>query len=87
MTDASIRRLGGGGGSGLTNVYSETPSGTVNGSNTDFTLAHTPSSGTLALYLNGARQKLTDDYTLVGAVITFLSAPLTNSLILADYAY
>ena len=68
-------------------IYSEVPSGTVNGSNTTFTLADTPSSGTLQLYVNGFRFKVGagEDYTLSGATITMLTAPPTNSIILADY--
>lgn len=87
MCDVSMRKLPAAGGASGTAVYSEIPSGTINGSNATFTLAHTPASSSLMLYLNGARQKLTDDYTLAGAIITFVSAPLTDSNIVADYVY
>lgn len=66
---------GTGGGSGDTWTVNETPSGTINGSNTVFTLAGTPSSGKLILFLNGVYQKPTTDYTLSGNTITMVTAP------------
>lgn len=63
-----------------------TPTGTVNGVNTDFTLSHTASPTTsLKVWLNGQKQKLTTDYTLTGNTITFLSAPPTNSVIEVEH--
>lgn len=82
IVDAAIS----GSGSGSL-AESEVPSGTVNGSNADFTLANTPLAGSLKLYLNGVRQKVTEDYTLSTATITFNVAPPTGSIILADYRY
>jgi hypothetical protein len=67
--------------------HSEVPTGTVSGTNVTFTLAHTPKSGTLKLYVNGSRQQLTSDYTLSTATITFVVAPELGSIILADYTY
>lgn len=69
----------------VSNVRNEVPSGTVNGSNTSFTIASTPVTGTLRVYVNGVRQKVTDDYTLSGTTITFVYAPLTDSKLLVDY--
>ncbi len=68
-------------------VNDETPTGTVNGSNTAFTLANTPKSGTLKVYVNGQRMQSGsgNDYTLSGVTITFTTAPPTNSVILCDY--
>lgn len=68
-------------------VTEETPSGTINGSNTSFTLANTPTSGTLRLYLNGVRLKsgAGNDYTLSTNIITFTTAPISGDVILADY--
>lgn len=71
-----------------TNVVSnEVPSGTVNGSNTAFTLANTPTAGTVQLYLNGVRLQpgAGNDYTLSGLTITMLYAPQTGDQLLADY--
>lgn len=66
-------------------VFSEVPSGTVNGSNVTFTIANTATSGTLRIFNNGLRLKATTDYSLSGTTITFVSAPLTGDLLLADY--
>lgn len=63
----------------------ETPSGTVNGSNTVFTLTSTPLSGSLKVYVGGVRLRVTEDYTLSGNTITFVSAPETGAIILCDY--
>ena len=72
---------------GANYIDSETPTGTINGVNTSFTLANTPVDGSLKVYLNGARQKLTDDYTLSGKTINFITAPETGSNLLVDYRY
>lgn len=66
---------------------SETPTGDVDGANTDFVLAHTPTAGSLKVYLNGMRMSLTEDYTLATATITFLIAPGSGSIITCDYRY
>jgi hypothetical protein len=66
---------------------SETPSGTINGSNATFTLANTPITGSLHLYLNGRRQAPTADYTIATATITMINVPATGDTLLADYRY
>jgi hypothetical protein len=69
---------------------SEIPSGSINGSNTVFTLAFTPSpAASLELYLNGLRQDAGIDFALSTNTITFLSAstPQTGDLLLASYRY
>ncbi len=71
----------------VNSAYNETPSGTINGSNPTFTLAHTPISGSLMLLLNGAFQTLTTDYTLATATITFGTAPVGGSVLRAFYQY
>lgn len=78
----------GSGGAVYNPVYAEVPSGTINGSNTVFTLAGTPSpSSSLQLYLNGQLQEegVGNDYTLSGQTITFAAGPLTGSVLLAFY--
>ena len=67
----------------------EAPSGTINGSNAVFTLAHTPNpAASLKLYKNGVRMRAGgNDYTLATATITMVSAPLTGDVLLADYRY
>ena len=71
------------------NVFGESPSGTIDGTNTNFTLANTPQAGTLRVYLNGLRQQegAGNDYTVSGNTITFTTAPSTGDVILADYVY
>jgi len=80
----------GGGGSGT--FTKEVPSGTIDGNNVTFTLAHTPISGTENIFLNG--QLLTgsgNDYTISGSTITFTVPPLVGSdsttIIIAFYFY
>lgn len=67
-------------------VYRETPSGSVDSLNTSFTLAHTPKpTESLCLFLNGQLLTYTEDYTLSGNTITFLTAPDTGSFVRASY--
>lgn len=64
----------------------ETPSGTVNGVNTTFSLGYTPVSGSVYLYLNGVLQEGGgNDYTISGSTITMVSAPETGSKLRASY--
>lgn len=67
----------------------EVPSGTIDGSNAVFTLANTPLSGKLLLFLNGLLQDEggSDDFTISGATITFNSAPLSGDKLAAHYIY
>jgi hypothetical protein len=71
-----------------TQIYAETPSGTLNGVNAAFTLNYSPSLSTsVSLYRNGIRQKLGTDYTVSGKTISFApgSIPGAGDLIVADY--
>ena len=67
----------------------ETPTGTVNGTNTEFTLANTPSpASSLQFVVNG--QVLTsggEDFTLATATVTTVTAPPTGSVIRVWYRY
>jgi hypothetical protein len=68
----------------------EVPSGAINGSNTVFTLAFTPSpAGSLELYLNGLRLDAGVDYSLSANTVTFFvgSTPQAGDLLLASYRY
>lgn len=69
-------------------VSNEVPTGSVNGSNTTFTLANTPRSGTVKVYQNGMRLFVGagNDYTISGATITFVTAPITGDNLIVDYA-
>lgn len=66
-------------------VFNETPSGSVNGTNTTFTLTGSPSG--LVLSKNGVVMKpgSGNDYTLSGTTITMATAPATGSVLLATY--
>lgn len=68
-------------------VDKETPSGTVNGSNVTFTLANTPVTGSVHLYVNGLLQEegSGNGYTISGAVCTMTDAPLTGERVRASY--
>lgn len=68
-------------------VDKEVPSGSINGSNTSFTLANTPVAGSEHLYLNGVLQEpgAGNDYTISGGTITMLTAPLSGEKLRASY--
>ena len=78
-------------GSGGATSYgdNETPSGTINGTNKEFTLANAPSpAGNLVLVLNGAVQTAGGvDYTLSSLTITFVNAPPDGSGLKAWYRF
>jgi hypothetical protein len=69
----------------------ETPSGTIDGSNAAFTLAHTPSpGGSLQLFKNGrVMMPAGVDYTLSAGTITYTSGskPQTGDVHIAWYRY
>lgn len=58
-------------------VDGEVPAGTLDGTNTAFTLANTPIAGSEVVYRNGLRMKRGVDYTITAAAITFVSSPIT----------
>lgn len=78
-----------------TRVYRATPTGTVNGSNTAFTIAALIISGTEEVYKNGMLMNAGagNDYTIAYAAtttITFLTAPSSTpftDVILVNYSY
>ena len=72
-----------------TQITRETPSGTLNGSNTAFTLAQTLQVGSEELHLNG---QLLDpgagnDYTISGQNITMLVAPVNTDKLRCSYLH
>lgn len=68
-------------------VYGETPSGSVNGSNTSFSLASTPQNSSLELFWNGVLLEpgSGNDYTISGTTITMLFTPATGDKLRAYY--
>lgn len=64
----------------------ETPSGTINGSNTAFTLAQTPlENDSVELYQDGLKLTYTTDYTISGTSITMVTAPVVGQSLRANY--
>jgi hypothetical protein len=71
-------------------VSGETPTGTINSTNTAFTLANAPITGAVVLLytpLNQPTQFLTttNDFTISGSNVTMNVAPLTGSSLIALY--
>ncbi len=67
-------------------IVRETPSGTINGVNTSFTIANTPSSDTEQLFLNGVLQEPGgEDYTISGTSITMIDAPISGDRLKISY--
>ncbi len=69
-----------------TQPISEVPSGTVNGSNTAFTLSQVPAdTDDLIISVNGAVTRNGTDFTLAGNAITFTIAPETGWTLFSHY--
>ena len=69
-------------------VDGQLPTGAIDGSNRDFTLAQSPNPvASLLLYRNGLLQKRTLDYTLSGNAIAFVPAatPQPGDVLIASY--
>lgn len=62
----------------------EIPSGTKNGINTSFTLAHVPTA-IVFLYIQGQYQTSGTDYTRTGTAITMTTAPLSTDTFVCNY--
>lgn len=70
----------------VSSVIREVPTGTINGINTTFTLANIPISNTEEVYLNGLLQDTRGiDYSISGAIITFLVPPQLGDRVLVSY--
>ena len=64
----------------------ETPIGTINGTNDDFTLTYIPNpTNSLVVILNGQVLSVTEDYTLIADILTLNTAPPTGSLLKVEY--
>lgn len=79
------------GGSSETVVTRETPSGTVDGTNDEFELAHNPVSGSEQVFVNGILQDAGsgNDYQIASTTITFESGaiPQTGDKVRVSYRY
>jgi hypothetical protein len=75
---------GGGGGAGV--VFSETPSGSVNGSNATFTTLNDFVPGSVSVRVNGLSQRPGTDFTTSGVrTIALTSSPTPGESIQVDY--
>lgn len=68
-------------------IVRETPTGSINSSNTSYTLANTPVTGSEMVFLNGILQfpGAGNDYTISGTTITYLTAPVTGDRLCVTY--
>jgi hypothetical protein len=68
-------------------IVRESVGGTVNGSNTAFTLANSPLAGTEMIFQNGILlvSGASKDYTISGTAVTFITAPATGDVLFATY--
>jgi len=89
VIDSSGKGIDGGAPSaGAGTPVTETPSGTLNGSNVTFTISNTPSpSASFELFLNGVFQRPSIDYTISGATITYTVAPKSSDTHTARYTH
>lgn len=68
-------------------ITRETPTGTIDGANTTFTLANTPIATSEEVFLNGVLQEpgAGNDYTISGGTITYLTAPISGDRVRVNY--
>ena len=76
---------GSSGSGGTVSTTNEVPTGTVNGSNTVFTLTNSAANNEAVVTINGLKQKETTDYTLSGTALSFVVAPFTGALVEVYY--
>lgn len=64
----------------------ETPSGSINGSNTGFTLTQAPlEEAAVLVFLDGQLQLFGTEISLSGVTLTFTTAPATGQKLLVQY--
>jgi len=70
-------------------INNETPTGAIDGANTDYRLVKGPQTDSLKVFVNGVRMRSgsSNDYTLLGNTLTFNTALLTDDVLLTDYEY
>jgi len=73
------------GSSGQSIIENEVPTGAVDDVNDEFVLANTPLDGSVKVYLNGLRLKVSTGYAISGVTITMTVAPTTGDILLVDY--
>lgn len=63
-------------------IYNEVPSGAINGTNKSFTLANTPVTGSVRVWVDGIRFNASD-FTVSSTTLTLTVAPQTELVV--DY--
>lgn len=66
-------------------IDDETP--TNSGDNINFTISKAPEDNSFKLYRGGARQRITEDYTLSGKNLALIVAKSANEILLCDFRY
>lgn len=66
-------------------IRGETPTGPVDGVNTQFILASSPVIGTVEVWVNGVYQAAGEDFTILDKVIVLDVPPETGDSVLASY--
>ena len=68
-------------------ILFENESANCDGVTVAFTLASTPITNSVQVYLNGLLQEAGagEDYTLAGTTVTFTTAPITGDILLIHY--
>lgn len=67
-------------------IWGETPTGSINGINQNYTTASPYTAGLLAVFLNGLRLQRTNDYIETGSQsFQFVNAPLSGDSLIVDY--
>ena len=70
-----------------TGLVEETPTGTINGSNTSFTISNTiANTASVVLYQDGLTQIYTTDYTISGTTLTMVTAPAAGQSLRIKYS-
>jgi len=72
-------------GPGTTFMDNVVPTGTIDGINKTFSLSNIPSSNSLHLFNGGIYQKSGTDYNLTTNQISFIIAPTTGAILIANY--
>jgi hypothetical protein len=67
-------------------IWGETPAGTIDGTNQNFTSVSAYRTNLLSVFLNGIRQRRINDYTETGSnSFQFVNAPISGDVLSIDY--
>lgn len=72
----------------LNHIFNETPSGSIDGLNKDFSLSQTFLANSLRVFLNGLSQIPTTDFSEgAGVNFSFVEAPKTADVVRCSFLY